>query len=198
MTSVPDYHNLAGLVIDMSIPINDDERVRCNVIYDKHYVLSRIILFEERRMKLPLKGPMGFGTQAQKKAGETIAAVNPQKAKPEQTRPPLQFLDIVGSFAGDASSRRSWRLGGGFLNFRSRGSILWDGDSRVRRETEMVDQHMKASRTVIWGEMKDEYSKVMLFRHFETPRDRILISTVSRCWSLMAVIEWYSFQAVVG
>eukprot|EP00960_Hanusia_phi_P042390 755470-Hanusia_phi.AAC.3 len=183
MTSVPDYHNLAGLVIDMSIPINDEERVRCNVIYDKQYVLSRIILYEERRMKLPQKGPIGFGTQAQKKSGDSISVVKTNKAKAEETRPPLQFLDIVGSFAGDASSRRTWRLGGGFLNFRSRGSILWDGDSRVRKETEMIDQHMKASRTVVWGEMKDEYSKVLEF----DGGDRMILLP-SGCWVTVPVM----------
>ena len=92
MTSFP---GIAGppmrLAIEMSLPVGADERVRCSILYDSAGRLSRIILFEEARHTA---------------------------ASPPSYRAPLALADIVGPYAGDALSRRTWRLGGGNVRFR--------------------------------------------------------------------------------
>jgi hypothetical protein len=84
------------LAIDMTLPITADERVRCSILYDSAGRLSRVVLFEETRLR------------------GTVAA-------PPSYRERMTLADFVGSYSGDALSRRTWRLGGGTVRFRSAG-----------------------------------------------------------------------------
>jgi hypothetical protein len=78
------------------------------VLYDLSAELSRVILFEET------KAPPGGGD-----------------APAPTERAPLSIDSLRGKYEGDASSRRSWRLGGGFLKFKSKGTLLFDGDTQA-------------------------------------------------------------------
>ena len=39
----------------------------------------------------------------------------------------------VGTLSEQVSSRRTWRLGGGFIKYQSTSTLQYDGDTRVRR-----------------------------------------------------------------
>ena len=129
---IPDTDVTASLVVELSLPMSDDERVRCEVVYDNESKLRLIILREELRAGAsaavpaassggkPNTGSGGFasssgsklsskiGSSASKKGGkpaEETPAATPTKA----TRAPLQLEDIVGTVSEQVS-----------LSFRSR------------------------------------------------------------------------------
>jgi hypothetical protein len=45
----------------------------------------------------------------------------------------LQKKMYVGTLNEQVSSRRTWRLGGGFIKYQSTSTVQYDGDTRVRR-----------------------------------------------------------------
>lgn len=84
--------------------------------------LSRIVLHEQRRR-----------------------TAKPQGGDASHTpRDPLNFYSYVGNYEGDAVSRRSWAIGGGWLRFSAKNKCLWDQTSRIRREVGSTDPHVQA------------------------------------------------------
>ncbi len=102
---VADSTITASLVIEMSLPMSDDERVRCEVVYDADSKLSLIVLHEEVRMvaapseksvKAPSKDKLSSKLGGD---GAKTPAVSEPAAKPKvepTVRAPLELNDIIG------------------------------------------------------------------------------------------------------
>ena len=76
------------------------------------------------------------------------------------------------------SSRRAWRLGGGFIKYTAKSTISYDGDSRVRRVTTASTQKGATApelTTSKWGETQS-FSKVIDFA------DGRMVLLPSGCW----------------
>jgi len=157
LVTTPDTGQTARLGVDVCVALSRDERVRCQVIYDKSSRLERVILREEYRMS----DGGGNGENAAEKTS---------------VRDPLNLLAYVGSYEGDAVSRRTWRLGGGWVRFKAKSTTLWDQTARIRREIEWVDGKSKTSK-VTWGSIEDAYSNVA---DFETGDKLIFLP--GGCW----------------
>jgi hypothetical protein len=104
-TKVADSTITASLVIEMSLPMSDDERVRCEVVYDVDSKLSLIVLREEVRM---VAAPSDSSVRASSKdklsskiggAGSKAPTASGPVATPKvepTVRAPLELNDIIG------------------------------------------------------------------------------------------------------
>jgi len=85
---------------------------------------------------------------------------------------------MLGTVTEQVSSRRTWRLGGGFIKYTSKSTLSYDGDTRVRRVTTAstekgaTDSELTTSK---WGETQS-YSKVI---DFDEER---MVLLPSGCW----------------
>eukprot|EP00802_Teleaulax_amphioxeia_P017574 Tamp_17735.p1 GENE.Tamp_17735~~Tamp_17735.p1 ORF type:complete len:386 (-),score=70.71 Tamp_17735:213-1268(-) len=191
---VPDTSTTANLLVEMSIPMSDDERVRCELVYGADSELERIILREEIRIPAAPAAPAPGASQSKlsaKLGGDKQSKDDKeQKGKqngnnevnipvPERTiRAPLELGDIIGTLSEQVSSRRTWRLGGGFIKYQSKSTLTYDGDTRVRRvstastEKGATDPELTTSK---WGETST-FSKVIDFD------DGRMVLMPSGCW----------------
>ena len=119
---LPDVAGTFRFCMEFSLALSSQERVRCLALYDFESKLSRIVLYEERRMS---------STGAQRLIGIKI-----DEAPEPAARTPLTLLSCLGEFRGDAAGRRAARLGGGNLRFGSRSDMQWSQD-KLRREMQV-------------------------------------------------------------
>jgi len=118
------------------LALSRQERVRCLALYDFESKLSRIVLYEERRI---------LSTGSQRLIGIKL------DDEPEPVaRDPLTLMSCLGEFRGDAVGRRASRLGGGDLRFGSRSDMQWS-QSKIRREMQVLDQRNRITRKTTWG-----------------------------------------------
>jgi len=173
--SVPDLDATARFCVEISLVISNSERVRCLAMYDFESKLSRLILYEEDRV---------VSTGAQRLIG-----IKFEEEKAKSTRGPLTLLSAIGEFRGEAAGMRTSRLGGGRLQFTSRGGTQYDGQGRVRTEMQLVDERKRTSRRVLWGDVASPVeSAVSLEEGYR------LVFLPSGCWvvlpeKLEAVVE---------
>ena len=83
------------------------------------------------------------------------------------------------------SSRRAWRLGGGFIKYTAKSTISYDGDSRVRRVTTASTQKGATApelTTSKWGETQS-FSKVIDFA------DGRMVLLPSGCWIIGTSVQ---------
>lgn len=134
--SLPDVAGTFRFCIEFSLALSSEERVRCLALYDFESKLSRIVLYEERRVS---------STGAQRLIGIKLDD-EPEPA----ARSPLTLLSCLGEFRGDAVGRRAARLGGGNLRFGSRSDMQWSQD-KLRREMQVLDQRNRIMRKTSYG-----------------------------------------------
>jgi len=134
--SVPDSAGTYRFCIEFSLALSREERVRCLALYDFESKLSRIILYEERRI-------LSTGSQR-------LIGIKLDDGPEPVARTPLTLLSCLGEFRGDAVGRRASRLGGGDLRFGSRSDMQWSQD-KLRREMQVLDQRNRIARKTAWG-----------------------------------------------
>jgi hypothetical protein len=178
---VADTGLTASLVVEMSLPMSDNERVRCEVVYNSEYKLSLIVLHEEGRQVATSTSTKGSGGVPKSKtkllsklgAGEPNSAAALEPAPAASVRAPLELMDIVGTLTEQVSSRRSWRLGGGFIKYSTKSVLSYDGDTRVRRVSTASTSKGATDpelSTVKWGQTQGTLlTNLLTFRALTEP-----------------------------
>mmetsp|Transcript_1889 Transcript_1889/g.4147 ORF Transcript_1889/g.4147 Transcript_1889/m.4147 type:complete len:363 (-) Transcript_1889:2044-3132(-) len=106
---------LSSLSVEHCIGVSATERIRLFALYGLDRALERVIVCNEVRDSL------------------------------WETRAPLSVVSLLGTWTGEARTKRSQYSGSGFLRFRTSAQFGWDFEKSVRRALHMVSMNDSAT-----------------------------------------------------